>query len=482
MTISREIRAQVGHPIIDADGHVLEVLEATYPHLRDALGARRFEAWRERGPIARLAQRPRTTEDRLRTRTPQGAWWGTQTVNVRDRATATLPALLAERADEIGIDYFVLYPTNTLLTCAEEDADLRQGLCAGFNAFYADVYGPYASQMTVAGLIPMHTPAEAIAELEHCKALGVKVVCFPEGVARQLAEPAGQDCNPFLFRGQAEWFDSFGLDSLYDYDPVWSKCQELGYAVTFHGGMTVRPGINWSISSYVANHVGQFSQSMYPLAKSLLFGGVTRRFPDLPFVLQECGVSWGMQMLVDVIEHWEKRNIGALEMLNPARLDRDELGEYFARYPGRLGQLVEGDLFELVQRFPIAGSVPEEPDEFRAMELSSSADIVQIFASSFYFGCEADDRGIVTAFLQSNPGGAELKAVLGSDIGHWDVTDIAGVVAEAHELVEKGFLTDEQWRRVVYDNPVEMLTRVDPDFFVGTAVEPRQTDPPSALR
>ena len=482
MTTSREIRAQVGHPIIDADGHVLEVLEATYPHLRDALGARRFEAWRERGPIARLAQRPRTTEDRLRTRTPQGAWWGTQTVNVRDRATATLPALLAERADEIGIDYFVLYPTNTLLTCAEEDADLRQGLCAGFNAFYADVYGPYASQMTVAGLIPMHTPAEAIAELEHCKALGVKVVCFPEGVARQLAEPAGQDCNPFLFRGQAEWFDSFGLDSLYDYDPVWSKCQELGYAVTFHGGMTVRPGINWSISSYVANHVGQFSQSMYPLAKSLLFGGVTRRFPDLPFVLQECGVSWGMQMLVDVIEHWEKRNIGALEMLNPARLDRDELGEYFARYPGRLGQLVEGDLFELVQRFPIAGSVPEEPDEFRAMELSSSADIVQIFASSFYFGCEADDRGIVTAFLQSNPGGAELKAVLGSDIGHWDVTDIAGVVAEAHELVEQGFLTDEQWRRVVYDNPVEMLTRVDPDFFVGTAVEPRQTDPPSALR
>jgi len=482
MTTSREIRAQVGHPIIDADGHVLEVLEATYPHLRDALGARRFEAWRERGPIARLAQRPRTTEDRLRTRTPQGAWWGTQTVNVRDRATATLPALLAERADEIGIDYFVLYPTNTLLTCAEEDADLRQGLCAGFNAFYADVYGPYASQMTVAGLIPMHTPAEAIAELEHCKALGVKVVCFPEGVARQLAEPAGQDCNPFLFRGQAEWFDSFGLDSLYDYDPVWSKCQELGYAVTFHGGMTVRPGINWSISSYVANHVGQFSQSMYPLAKSLLFGGVTRRFPDLPFVLQECGVSWGMQMLVDVIEHWEKRNIGALEMLNPARLDRDELGEYFARYPGRLGQLVEGDLFELVQRFPIAGSVPEEPDEFRAMELSSSADIVQIFASSFYFGCEADDRGIVTAFLQSNPGGAELKAVLGSDIGHWDVTDIAGVVAEAHALVEQGFLTDEQWRRVVYDNPVEMLTRVDPDFFVGTAVEPRQTDPPSALR
>jgi len=123
-----------------------------------------------------------------------------------------------------------------------------------------------------------------------------------------------------------------------------------------------------------------------------------------------------------------------------------------------------------VSRFPIAGNVPDQPDEFAAMGVSGKADIVRLFADSFYFGCEADDRGMVTAFLPSNPGGARLRAVLGSDIGHWDVTDIAGVVAEAHELVEKGFLTDEQWRQIVFDNPVEMLTRVNPDFFVGTAV------------
>jgi hypothetical protein len=179
-----------------------------------------------------------------------------------------------------------------------------------------------------------------------------------------------------------------------------------------------------------------------------------------------------MQLLVDAVEHWEKRNIDALEMLNPARLDRDELGAYFERYPGRLGDLVDEDLFELVSRFPIAGNVPDEPDEFAAMGVSSPADIVRRFAGSFYFGCEADDRGMVTAFLPSNPGGARLRAVLGTDIGHWDVTDIAGVVAEAHELVDKGFLSAEQWRQVVFDNPVEMLTRVNPGFFAGTAVEP----------
>jgi hypothetical protein len=30
------------------------------------------------------------------------------------------------------------------------------------------------------------------------------------------------------------WIDTFGLDSEYDYDPVWAKCVELGVSPTFH--------------------------------------------------------------------------------------------------------------------------------------------------------------------------------------------------------------------------------------------------------
>ncbi len=467
---SSDVRQEVGHPIIDADGHTLELIDASYPHLREALGPERFEQWRTRGSRARLSQRARTTDERHRTRTPQGAWWGTQTVNVLDRATAILPALLHERMGEIGIDFAVLYPTNTLLTCAEEDPDLRQGLCAGFNAFSADIYGPFSDRITAAGMIPMHTPEEAIAELHHCRQLGLKVVALPEGVARPITETPGDDCSPWLIPGQRQWFDSFGLDSQYDYDPVWAACQELGFAVTFHGGLTVRPGLHWSVSSYVANHVGQFAAEMYPLCKALLFGGVTRRFPDLPFVFLECGVSWGMQLLADTIEHWEKRNLSALTMLDPARLDRQALGRYFERYGGRLAELLGEDPYEYVQNLAIHGSVPEQPDEFVNMAVSSPGDIVSRFSDSFYFGCEADDRGLVTAFLPSNPEGTELRPVFSSDMGHWDVTDIAGVVAESHHLVDDGHLTADQWRRFVFDNPAEMFLRADPDFFDGTEV------------
>jgi hypothetical protein len=102
---------------------------------------------------------------------------------------------------ELGIDFTILYPTNTLLTPAEDDPDLRRGLCAGFNAFYADVYGPFSDRMTTAGIVPMHTPDEAIAELHHMKQLGIKVACFPEGVLRPLSQPAGDTPSPWLFAG-----------------------------------------------------------------------------------------------------------------------------------------------------------------------------------------------------------------------------------------------------------------------------------------
>jgi hypothetical protein len=74
----------------------------------------------------------------------------------------------------------------------------------------------------------MHTPDEALAELEHCSSLGLKVVCIPHGVARRIPEAATTPESPYLWPGQAHWLDTFGLDSEYDYDPVWESCRRHG--------------------------------------------------------------------------------------------------------------------------------------------------------------------------------------------------------------------------------------------------------------
>jgi hypothetical protein len=65
----------------------------------------------------------------------------------------------------------------------------------------------------------------------------------------------------------------------------------------------------------------------------------------------------------------------------------------------------------------------------------------------------------------------KLKALFSSDIGHWDVPDIRLPVAEAHELVEKDLITDDDFRSFMFKNVAELHVQMDPDFFKGTAVE-----------
>jgi hypothetical protein len=53
------------------------------------------------------------------------------------------------------------------------------------------------------------------------------------------------------------WYDVLGLDSEYDYDPVWAKCVELGIAPTFHSASS-NQGLRLSPTNFVYNHIGHF--------------------------------------------------------------------------------------------------------------------------------------------------------------------------------------------------------------------------------
>ncbi len=165
-------------------------MPAALPYLREALGPKLFEQYRSQtSPIGRIMGGA-STPNASSTRAPQSAWWGNPAAKTIDLATATIPALLHERLPELGIDFCVLYPTKTLGTAGVEDQDMRIGLCRGLNDFFAETYRPFADRMTVAGVVPMVTPEEAVAELAHCRELGLKVVGLPEGVTR--ADPGAE--------------------------------------------------------------------------------------------------------------------------------------------------------------------------------------------------------------------------------------------------------------------------------------------------
>jgi len=467
---SAEIRARLNHPIIDSDGHTVEFLPAFLDVLKEVGGSKVVDSYVNGGGIQRSLRWYQLSEkERLARRITRPAWWGVAMKNTLDRATASMPKLLHQRLDEFGLDFSVLYPTLGLGAPHLEDEEMCRAACRAFNKYHSMIFREYSDRMTPAACIPMHTPQEAIEELEYAvNDLGMKAIMMAGYVARPIpAYPADH----------AYWLDTFCLDSAYDYDPVWAKCVELKVPPTFHSS-TQGLGFRTSVNNYMYNHIGHFAAAGEGLCKALFFAGVTRRFPELKFGFLECGVGWACSLYSDLIGHWKKRNRAGMENYNPANLDREMFLDLCHRYGGDLvGNKLDSPDMRRYAMFGIhafTGATAEDPsalDDFEKTGITKPSDIPGLFLRNFYFGCEADDPINAWAFdSKKNPYNGRLGAIFSSDIGHWDVPDMREVAEEAHELVDDGVITEEDFRDFVFTNPARLWTDMNPDFFKGTVV------------
>ena len=124
---ARAIRDQLDHPILDADGHTVEYLPALIPYFQKAgvaddlsrFFARLFDPgsgmWGALSPAERLARRA-----------IRPSWWAVPARNTLDFATATMPSLMAERMEELGLDFSVVYTSLGLPIFDIPDAALRR--------------------------------------------------------------------------------------------------------------------------------------------------------------------------------------------------------------------------------------------------------------------------------------------------------------------------------------------------------------------
>jgi predicted TIM-barrel fold metal-dependent hydrolase len=466
---ARTLRSRLSHPVIDADGHWIEYNPVMREEFRRIGGAAAEEAF------AMQSQRvPNSLKlslgERRRRRVAQEAFWGSPSENVLDRATAMLPRLLYERLDDLGMDFCVVYPTAGLGYHRMEDTRLRRAICRAYNVFTAEQFKGLADRVIPAAIIPMYTPDEAIEELEFAVTqLGYKVAMVGGLMRRRVR--ALEEENPQASQA-VQWYDVVGIDSDHDYDPVWRKCQELRVAPSFHNGARSILLRN-SPSNFCYNHIGHFASAGHAVAKAMFFGGVTRRFPDLNFAFLEGGVGWACMLYADLVGHWEKRNRQALEHTNPDRLDVKRLLQFAEKYGNAavIDAMRRGDGLEGDSNSKLTGGVEDLDDYFRC-KVGRKEDIKDLFVPRFYFGCEADDPVNAWAFKrEANPMGARLNAIFSSDIGHFDVPDMAAVVPEAYELVEDGLIDDEDFRDFMFANSVRFWGEVNPDFFKGTVVE-----------
>ena len=461
-----QIRSRLDHPVIDGDGHWVEFDPVFSERMRKVGGDRAAEGF--------LAAMKTTTDalsmsvaERRRRRVGQPGFWTRQAGNTLDRATAMMPRLLYERLDEIGSDFAIIYPTAGLRVPRIGDDATRRAVVRAHNIVTAEYFRDLSDRMTPAAIIPMHTPDEAIAELEYVtRELGAKVGMFGSGMSRRVSSVTGTDPDSARL---GVWYDVLALDSEYDYDPVWAKCRELGIAPTFHSSSS-NQGLRLSPSNFVYNHIGHFAAAGHAVSKAIFLGGVTRRFPELRFAFLEGGVGWACQLFGDLTEHWERRNRKALENMDPRKLDRALLMSLVEKHgdPDVAAALQARDGWP-DNDADLTGGV-DDLDDFSACKITRKEDWVDLYAKPFYFGCEADDRTNAWAFSRNNPFGSKLNAIYSSDIGHFDVIDMRNPLPEAYELVEENFISSDNFRDFTFANAVHLWGTQNPRFFEGTAV------------
>jgi predicted TIM-barrel fold metal-dependent hydrolase len=467
-----EIHARLKHPVIDGDGHWMEPIPIFLEYLSEVGGAKSVDQmralWRGRDAWYRS-----TWEQRQHNRTRRAIWWGV-TSNTLDKATALLPALLNERLPELGIDFALIYPSFGLSINGMAHGELHRAAVRAYNMMTADMFAPFAARFAPVAIVPTHTPEEALEELEYAvRQRGFKAIMLRGNQERPIPSAAeGID------RQKAAWYiDTIALDSPYDYEALWQRCVELGVAVTQHSG-SGRWQDRASISNFTYNHVGHFAESNHAFARGVFLGGLVRRYPNLNFGFMEGGVSWACQMCLDLIEHWEKRRRAGLQ--DPSATSVAEMHRLIDRYGDQKLKVNADAIMNNLDAFRPECSLEElgrpehVSDDFEAAGINSKDDVRAVFSGNFYFGCEADDRATMWAFDPRM--GVRLRPVFSSDFTHFDVPDFRQVIPEAFEMVEKGFVTEQDFREFTFTNAARLHTRNNPDFFKGTVVEQAVAD------
>ena len=229
-------------------------------------------------------------------RVGRGPWGGGGSLHELDLATAVLPQLLYERLDELGIDFSVIYPSSGCSSCTSTTRRTGAGTCRALNRCNAGLRRADRSFVPVAA-IPMHTPDEAIAELEH--AARARVQGRGHGRLRAASDRRGRRRSTPSSRSTR----SGSTCSASTARTTTTRCGRSA-ASSASPPPSTRGRSGWqnrqSISSYVFNHVGMLGRGP---ARAGQVAVPRRRHPAVPelnFAFLEGGVAWAASLYADL--------------------------------------------------------------------------------------------------------------------------------------------------------------------------------------
>lgn len=273
----------VDYPIIDADGHVVELDDEIKQYLPARY--RQIEDNREYGLF------------------PMEGWsFGTTDRHKQDVPTAEdwLSFL-----DEAGIAATVLYPSNALNHGLMRHTRWAIDVARAYNDWLYDRFARHAPRLNGVALLPLQDVDAAVAELRRC----VRDYGFVGGYVTTVTAPLSALGNP-------------------EFDSLYAAAQELDTMLAVHGGAVGghtfgEPLRRWREVRAVKHIIPQLIQ-----VTSMISGGVFDRFPDLRVAYLEAGSGWVLCLLDLLDEQFERKGADDLRRKPSEYLQGDNV--YFS--------------------------------------------------------------------------------------------------------------------------------------------------------
>lgn len=219
-----------------------------------------------------------------------------------------------------GLSAEVLYPSLGLPLFGLDDPATQEAAFVAYNDWLAAFCKPAPEKLIGVGLIACYDIDNAVAELERCKANGMKGFMV------------WQSPHPDL---------PFSSDH---YDPLWAAAERLDMPLSLH----ILTGFNysrvaWDEQSTLDKYRGAINLKLAAAADALFdltFAGALTRFPGLQLVLVENEIGW-MPFLIDQWDYYWNRfkDVAPLPLTQaPSETVRQQIRATFFRDPmaGRL--------------------------------------------------------------------------------------------------------------------------------------------------
>ncbi len=294
---------EIRHGLISADSHVVLDKDAftnrmsqgqwgdRIPHVVEVEdNGRLVHRWSVDGRVARsrgVCNCPAVIDDPLRNRYPE-RWEDVP-------AKAFVPLERLKALDDDGVDAEVLFPNDPGSFYQYKDAAFELACVRAYNDALAD-WRDASDRFIPLAMIPMLGSIEAVvAEVERAAKAGHHGIVM-------LSEPS-TIVGGLKHVGDDYWY------------PLWDACQSLSMHVHVHasgglgGILTVPP---WSgYTPHQAHAAYTIPTAAWPaqLIPTLIFSGVTERFPGLKWVFAETGIGSINYVRAGCDHEWERRSL-----------------------------------------------------------------------------------------------------------------------------------------------------------------------------